>query len=634
MSSPRVSFRFALIVFLLTASAALAADPRPLELAVDATDAPRGVFHSRLVIPAAPGPLTLAYPKWIQGEHAPSGPLTQVAGFTVSAGGKVLPWRRDPLEVYQVKLEVPAGAREVEVDLDYLSPPGSVGAGLGYGQGPNATPHLLIADWHDLLVYPLGRNAYEIPVRATLRLPAGWKFDSALAVQGGSGADGVVTFAPVSLYTLIDSPLLAGDIFRTLELGPAEAPVRLSMAADQRSALEIPEDQVAGLRRLTAEALALFGARHYRAYHWLLALSDTLDHNGLEHHESSDDRSEAATFTDPSTLLRRNTLLPHEYVHSWNGKYRRPAGLAPRDWQQALDTELLWVYEGLTRYLGDFLLPGRSGIRTVEQSREYVAWVAANQDHNRTGRRWRPLADTAVAAQALSGLPTAWTSSRRTLDYYDESLLIWLDADALIRQRSGGRKSLDDFCRAFHGGASNGPAVVPYTADDVYAALNAVVPHDWRGFFAERVYAVRPRAPLGGIEGSGWKLVYTDQPNEFQKARWTTNKQADESFSLGIWVKDDGTVEDVVEGSPAWAAGLGPGMKILAAGGRSWSLSLLPELVRDAKGTAQPVEITAQQSDVVRTFRVDYHEGERYPHLERDASRPDLLEAILAPKSR
>jgi predicted metalloprotease with PDZ domain len=614
----------------LAAAPGSAAGLRPLELTVDATDAPRGVFHSRLVIPAAPGPLTLAYPKWIQGEHAPTGPVMQVAGFTVSAAGKPLAWRRDPADMFLVRVEVPAGAAAVEVALDYLSPVETFGLG-GYGESPNATPHLAIVDWHDLLVYPLGPPAAEVPVRATLRLPAGWQYDTALPVEAAQ--DGSLSFAPTDLYTLLDAPVLAGEIFRTIELGPPEAPVRLSLAADRRSALAVPEERIAAYRRVPAEALALFGARHYRAYRWLVSLSDTLDQNGLEHHESSDDRGVSGLLTDEAQLLRWGTLLPHEYIHSWNGKYRRPAGLATADPQQALSTELLWVYEGLTRYLGDFLLTTRSGIRSVEQARDFAAYVAANQDRNRPGRRWRPLVDTADSVWMLSGAPAAWSSYRRALDYYDESMLIWLEADAVIRQESGGRKSLDDFCRAFYGGASTAPAVVPFTADDVYAALGAVAPHDWRAFFAERVYAVQPRAPLGGLAAAGWKLVYTGAPNVYQAARAASVKQVDESLSVGLWAREDGTVDDVVIGSPAWEAGLGPGMKLLAVDGRAWAAGVLPEEIRAAEGSTAPIEIAAQQGDVLKTFKVNYHQGERYPHLERDGARPDLLAAILSPKS-
>jgi predicted metalloprotease with PDZ domain len=633
---PRIAILLALAS--LAPSALRSAPPAALggtgaiELAVDATDAPRGIFHSRLVIPAAPGPLNLAYPKWVQGEHAPTGPLMQIAGFTVSAGGKALPWSRDSLDLFLVRVEVPPGATAVEVTLDYLSPNESFGG--GYGESPNATPHLLIVDWHDLLVYPPGRPASDIPVRATLRLPAGWQFDTALPrAAGGDGKENRIAFAPASLYTLIDSPVLAGDLFRTIEMGPADAPVRLSLAADRRSALAVPEALLAGYRRLPGEADALFGTHHYRDYRWLVALSDSLDENGLEHHESSDDRAHAGLYTDEAYLARWGTVLPHEYLHSWNGKYRRPAGLAVRDLQAPLETGLLWVYEGMTRYLGDFLLTTRSGIRTVEESREYAAWVAANQDHNRPGRRWRSLADTAVSVQLLSGIPNGWTAYRRALDYYDESLLVWLEADTVLRTKSGGAKSLDDFCRAFFGGASpTPPAVVPYTADDVYAALNRLVPYDWRGFFAERVYAVEPHAPLGGLEAAGWKLVYTDKPNPYQAARAKSSKLVDLSFSLGLWLKEDGTVDDIVVGASAWEAGIGPGMKIVAVDGRKWTPEVLPEEIRAAVSSTAPLEVTVEQGETVRTFKVSYHDGERFPHLERDPSRPDLLALILAPK--
>jgi predicted metalloprotease with PDZ domain len=648
MPFPRAALRFAPFALLLCltsvsgGAAPAAPGGRPVELAVDATDAPRGIFHSLLVIPAAPGPLTLAYPKWIQGEHQPTGPVMQLAGITMTAAGRPLPWRRDPVDRFLFRVDVPAGASAVEVALDYLSPPESFAGGAGYGETPNATPHLLIVDWHDFLVYPLGASAAEIPVRATLRLPAGWKFDTALPLSAGAAAGdtgdtgdtGGLTFAPTNLYTLLDSPVLAGEIFATYDLGPREAPVHLSIAADRRSALAIPAARLAAYRRVPGEAEALFGARHYRAYRWLLALGDSLDENGLEHHESSDDRVHTGMFTDPALLARWGTLLPHEYVHSWNGKYRRPAGLAVRDPNAPLETDLLWVYEGLTRYLGDFLLTTRSGIRTVEESREYAAWVAANQDRNRPGRRWRSLADTAASVPFLSGTPTAWTAWRRALDYYDESLLIWLEVDTLLRQKSNGAKSLDDFCRAFFGPPSSAPAVVPYTAEDVYAALSRLVPYDWRGFFAERVYAVQPRAPLAGFEAAGWRLVYSDRPNEYQKARAKLAHQVDESFSLGLWVKEDGTVDDIVVGSPAWEAGLGPGMKFLAVAGRKWGPDVLPEEVQAAAKSTAPLEIIAEHGEAVRTFRVSAHEGERSPHLERVEGRPDLLAAILAPRKR
>jgi predicted metalloprotease with PDZ domain len=617
---------------------------KPIELLVDATDARRGIFHSHLAIPAAPGALALAYPKWIQGEHTPSGPITQLAGLTVTALGKTLPWRRDPLEMFVVRLEVPDGADAVAVELDYLSPPAAFGS--GYGETPNATPHLAIVDWHDLLVYPVGRAAAEIPIRASLRLPAGWQFDTALHLEGAPGDEAgrrpgepprTLTFAATTLYTLLDSPLLAGDVFRTVEIagGGGEPTVRLSLAADRRASLEVPAARIAAYRRLPAEAEALFGARHYREYHWLTALGDTLDENGLEHHESSDDRGHAALFTEPAPLLRWGTLLPHEYVHSWNGKYRRPAGLATADPLAPLRTELLWVYEGLTRYLGDVLLTTRSGIRTPAQTRDYLAYVAATLDRNRPGRQWRPLVDTAAAIPAFDASPAAWTAYRRGRDYYDESMLIWLETDALLRRRSGNARSLDDFCRAFFGVDGSAPAAgpfVPYVADDVYAALGRVVPYDWRGFFASRVEAIAPRAPLGGLEAAGWKVVYDERPNDYQAAVATVQETVDLSLSLGIWVKKDGTVSDVVVGSPAWNAGFGPGMKVIAVDDVKWSPEAAAAALLAAAHRTAPIAVTVEQGDELHALRIDYHAGERHPHLERDPARPDLLQPILAPR--
>jgi predicted metalloprotease with PDZ domain len=635
------------------AAGARAAAPKPIELLVDATDAPRGFFHSRLVIPAAPGPLALAYPKWIQGEHTPTGPITQLAGLTVTALGRTLPWRRDPLEMFVFRVDVPDGADAVTVDLDYLSPPAAFGS--GYGETPNATPHQAIVDWHDLLVYPVGRAAAEIPIRASLRLPAGWQFDTALHLEGARQAAGqagagestssqaasqageprrTLVFAATTLYTLLDSPLLAGDVFRTIEVSDARgaAPVRISLAADRRASLEVPAARIAAYRRLPVEAEALFGARHYREYHWLVALGDTLDENGLEHHESSDDRGHAGMFTEPAPLLRWGILLPHEYVHSWNGKYRRPAGLATADPLAPLRTELLWVYEGLTRYLGDVLLTTRSGIRTPEQSRDYLAYVAATMDHDRPGRQWRPLVDTAAAVPAFDASPAAWNAYRRGRDYYDESMLIWLEADTLLRQRSGNARSLDDFCHAFFGGDSTPPAVEPYTADDVYAALGRLVSYDWRGFFASRVDTITPHAPLGGLEAAGWKVVYDDRPNDYQAAVAKVQENADLSLSLGIWVKNDGTVSDVVVGSPAWSAGIGPGMKVIAVDAVKWSPAAAAAALLAATHRTDPIAVTVEHGDELHVLPIDYHGGDRHPHLERDPTHPDLLQAILAPR--
>jgi predicted metalloprotease with PDZ domain len=615
---------------LLWSSLTSAAPPvRPLELTVDATDAPRGIFHARLVVPASPGPMALAYPKWIQGEHTPSGPITQLVGLSIKAGGAVVPWRRDPIDQFLFRLEVPVGADSVTVEYDYLSPVGSFGS--GYGKTPNATPHLLIVDWHDVVLFPAGPAADDIPVRARLRLPAGWKFDTALAFA--IAPDGAVTFSPVSLYTLIDSPVLAGDHFRTEVIEAGDRPARLSVAADRASALEIPAERLAAYRRLPLEARALFGASHYTSYHWLVALGDTLDDNGLEHHESTDIRLPIGFFSDESIRVAEDFTIPHEYIHSWNGKFRRPAGLATRDTQQPFDAELLWVYEGLTRYL-DMILPARSGMNTVAQSRDYLAWRAARQDRDRPGRRWRPLVDTAVSAPTIWDGPSDWTNYRRSgKDYYDESMLVWLEADTILREQTAGKRSLDDFCRDFFGGADGPPSVKPYTRADVEAALAQVAAFDWHGFFTARVYDIAPKIPLGGIEGSGWTLVYDARPNGFQRAWDTIYKQVDQTMSIGLQLSPTGVVQDVVLDSAAWNSGFGPGMTIVSVNGRPFTPAAFEEQLNAATSSAGAIEFVVRHGEDARTLRVDYHGGVLYPHLERNPSRPDVLAAILAPRA-
>ena len=620
--------RFAAALLLWSSDATSAPPARPLELTVDATDAPRGLFHVRMAIPAARGPMALAYPKWIQGEHSPSGPITQIAGLIMSVDGVRVPWRRDPTDLFLFHLDVPARTRIVEVEFDYLSPAWTFGA--GYGESPNATPHLLIVDWHDLLVFPAGAAADDTPVRARLRLPRGWEHDTAL--PSTPEQNGSLLFSTVSLTRLLDSPVLAGDRFRSEIIESGDRPVRLSVAADRAAALEIPPDRLAGLARLPVEARALFGASHYSSYHWLVALGDTLLANGLEHHESTDIRQPSGLFTDPGTALAQDFVLAHEYIHSWNGKYRRPAGMVKANPQQPLSDELLWVYEGLTRYL-DLVLPARSGLKTPAQSRDYLAWRAGRQDRARPGRAWRPLVDTAVEAPDIFDAPTAWTAYRRSgKDYYDESMLIWLEADTIIREKSEGRRSLDDFCRDFFGGADSAPSVRPYARADVEAALAKVAPFDWHGFFTARVCDIAPRIPLGGIEGAGWKLVYDARPNEFQRAWDTLYKQLDHTMSIGLQLGPTGSVDDVVIDSAAWKGGFAPGMTIVSVNRRAFTPVVFDEALSAATTAAAPIEFAVRHGEETKTLRVDYHGGVLYPHLERDPSRPDLLAAILAPR--
>jgi predicted metalloprotease with PDZ domain len=591
---------------------------------VDATDAPRKVLHARLHIPATPGNLTLVYPKWIPGEHGPTGPITDLVGLRMSAGGKSIEWQRDAEDMFAFHIEVPGGADAVDVSLDFLLPPNSE----GFSSGASSTDKLLDLSWNYVLLYPKGAKASDLQCAAKLRLPEGWKFGTALLLANESA--GGIEFAPVSLETLVDSPLIAGAHFRTVDLSRGAKPSHsLHIVADSTAALEIKPESTRHFSHLVAETGALFGARHYRDYHFLLTLSEHVAHFGLEHHQSSDNRQPERYLIDEEPLKLMALLLPHEMVHSWNGKYRRPAGLATSDYHQPMKGELLWVYEGLTDYLG-IVLAARCGLWTNENFREWVALDAARLDLQK-GRTWRPLADTTIAAQLLYGARPEGTAARRSVDFYPEGDLIWLEADVLIRQKTGGRKSLDDFCKRFHGGESGAPKVVPYTFDDVVSTLNEIVAHDWREFFQKRVYAVNPRAPLGGVEASGWRLVYKDTLTDMLKSAESQGKFTDMTFSLGFVVKEDGAIIDVVPGSPADKAGIGPAMKLIAVNGRRWTSTILREAVKTAKEGRGEVELLVENADYFKTCKVEYRDGEKYPHLERDDSKPDLLAQILKP---
>src|SRR4029077_2883928 len=431
-----------LIVFLLL----LAPSALAQTVFVDATDARRGVFHSHITLPATAGAMTLVYPKWIPGEHMPTGPLMQMVGLRIRAGASDIAWSRDTIDMFAFHINVPVGTDVIDVDLDYLSPSHTFGG--GYGESSNATQNLLLILFNHHVLYPAGTSSDQLTYRASVKLPTGWKFDTALPIANQNG-DGI-EFAPVSLTTLIDSPIVAGAYVRTIPIADGGRE-HITIVADSAPALAMPDARIANVRNLVAETDALFGARHYREYRWLVTLRDLVGPHGLEHHESTDIRYSERGLTDPDTTARTITILSHEFVHSWNGKYRRPAGLATADYHVPMVGELLFVYEGMTRYLGDLVLSARSGMRTAEEDREYAAWVAANQDHHRPGRNWRPLADTAVDVQTISVAPNEEAPYRRALDYYDESLLVWLDVDTAIRAKSGGTKSFDDFAKIFFG---------------------------------------------------------------------------------------------------------------------------------------------------------------------------------------
>ncbi|PYX92480.1 MAG: peptidase M61, partial [Acidobacteria bacterium] len=461
-----------LLIACLLTSALLAQTPA-ISLSVDATEAPRKIFHARMTIPSSAGTLTLYYPKWIPGEHGPTGPIQELTGLKFSANGHELKWRRDLLDAWTFHVEVPAGVSNVQAAFDFASPVDKEGQGI-YTGGASATDKMTILNWNTVLLYPAGPTSDQLSYEATLRLPTGWKFGTPLPVA--SQGSGEIRFSPVSLTTLVDSPVIGGEFLRVVPL--ADNPItEMDIAADSAAALNPPQYVFDHYKSLVDQAQKLFGAHHYRDYHFLYSLSDHVAHFGLEHHESNDSRVMERTLIDEGERLREAGLLPHEYVHSWNGKYRRPADLATPDYQKPMQDDLLWVYEGMTSYLGD-ILSARSGVRTPEQFRDALALIAAELDHI-PGRVWRNLQDTADGVPAMQGAPHQWESWRRDLDYYDEDVLNFLWADVIIRQQSKNAKSLDDFCKLFHGGQSGPPAVKTYTFDDVVNALNQVVPYNW-----------------------------------------------------------------------------------------------------------------------------------------------------------
>lgn len=617
--------RSSLLLLLVLCTPAAAQTRGVIELHVDASEVARKLLHAQLRIPAAPGPLTLVYPKWLPGEHAPTGPITDLVGVQFTAGGKSVAWQRDAVDMYAFHIDVPAGAAAVEVALDFLSP----SSPRGFTSAASATPHLALLTWNQLLLYPRDSNSDEVTFKPSLRVPSGWKYGTSLTTARESPER--VEFAPVSLTMLVDSPVLTGEYFRSVPLDTSERDVALDIAADSAAALAITPKLTDQLRALVVEADALFGARHFNRYRFLFTLSDHVAHFGLEHHESNDTRMPERTLLKDKLGRLGLWVLSHEYVHSWNGKYRRPAGLATANFQEPMQGELLWVYEGLTQYLGT-LLAARSGLWTPQHYRERLASVAAELDH-RPGRRWRPLVDTTVAAQLLYSAAGEWEAYRRSVDFYNEGWLIWLEADTLIREQTQGRKSLDDFVRAFYGGASGPPQVKAYTVDDVVKTLNDVLPFDWRTFLTTRVSSTGDRAPLGGIERGGFRLVYNDTRNDYLKDLEDEggDQLTNAAYSIGLHVEKDGDLQDVIPGTPAYEAGLAPGMKLIAVNGRRFSADVLRDALQPTTATPATLTLLIENQEFFTEHAFRYEGGLREPHLERDASKPDLLEKIIAP---
>ena len=620
----------AVTAMFIAAAGARAAAPAPadtdypgtLRLAVDATDLDHRVFRVRETIPVTPGPLTLFYPQWLPGNHGPRGPVDKLAGLTISAGGKPLTWSRDTSDVYAFNVVVPEGVPSLDVEFQFLSPQDA-------SQGRVVmTPEMLNLQWNTVVLYPAGHYASRITVAPSVKLPNGWKFATALDSAGEAGSDGSVAFKPVSLEVLVDSPMIAGRYYKQVELDPgAKAPVRLDIIADEAKDLEYTDAQMKPHRELVQQAYKLFGSHHYDHYDFLFTLSDQLSHNGLEHHRSSEDGTDPGYFTQWNAKVGSRELLSHEFTHSWNGKFRRPADLATPNFNVTMGDSLLWVYEGQTQYWG-FVLAARAGLWTTDQAKDAIALVVARYADNRPAFAWRNVQDTTNDPVAMQRRPEPYRNYQMSEDYYSAGQLTWLAVDAKLRELTHEKRSLDDFARAFFGVDDGRWTVKPYTFDDVVAALNGVAPYDWAKFLRERIDAHAP--PLDGVAASGWKLVYTDKPSEYQKTAESDAKAIDYAASIGITVSTkDGKLTDVKWNGPAFKAGLASGGTVVAINGREFSAERLKDAVAGtAKG--EPLELLVKTGDLYRTFRIDYREGLKYPHLERIAGTPDRLTAILS----
>jgi predicted metalloprotease with PDZ domain len=618
----RLLAAFSLFIFAVPAAAV------PVQLEVDASAVTRRVLHIHETIPGEPGPLTLHYPKWIPGRHRPVGQISNVSDLRITAKGEAIAWKRDDADPFTLHVTVPKDATAIEVRFDLLLAAGTEG---GAAFMTVASPKIMTMNWNDVLLYPKTAKPLELIYKASVQLPAGWKFGTALPTAEEL-KEGRASFGEVSLETLIDSPLLAGENVRIVPIGSEKGRHRVVLACDSPDGLEVTPETLKAWNQLPAETAALYGPnRPYENYTFLLGLSNFVPRAGIEHHQSSDNRLAELALVKAGERRLAATLFPHEFTHAWNGKYRRPADMIVPDYQTPQQTRLLWVYEGLTNYLG-WLLAARCGLFSAEDAREYLAMTASRMSNSR-GRAWRPLDDTTAAASVLFDAPRAWGASRRAVDFYDEGTLLWLEVDVMIRTQTKGAKSLDDFCKAFFGTGEGKAAVKGYKLDDVVAALNAVSPFDWKTHFARRVEVVADTAPLEGIVGAGWKLTFSEKPSELFAAQEGLSRGVNLLDSLGLLLGPECAVTDVVPEMPAARAGLAPGMKLLAVNGRRYTADGLKSAVANTK-TGGKLELLAESGDFFKTHALDYTAGTRYPRLERGESRDDLLSEIVKPRGK
>src|SRR4051794_12544719 len=595
--------------------------PGTIQLTVDASDVTRAIFkiHERVPVAAA-GDFVLLYPKWVPGGHNPRNDIKNITGFRVSANGQQLKWVRDNLDVFAFHVAVPDGVTAIDVDYQYVTPTtGNQGRIL-------ATPDMESIQWLSNSMYPAGYFVRDIPVQASVIVPQGWKVASALRPTSQSGNR--VDYPVTSYEILMDSPLIAGAHYRRIALTPD---VALDVIADNEAELAATPDQIAAHKRLVEQAVKAFGAQHYDHYDFLLTISDYLGGNGLEHHRSSEDGTGRGYFTDWENKLRDRNLLPHEFSHSWDGKFRRPADLWTPDYRTPMQNSGLWVYEGQTQFWG-YVLGARSGMLSKQDTLDAIAATAAAYGLATPGRTWRPLIDTTNDPIIASRQPQPWRSWQRSEDYYSEGQLVWLDVDRIIRQQSGGRRSIDDFARAFFGIRDRDWGEVTYTLDDIVATLSKVQPYDWRSYLQRRVYDVAPEAPLEGITQGGYSLVYTAEPTKWWKSGEKDRKVTDLTYSGGLVVGSDGKVSSVLWDSPAFNSGVTIGDEVLAVNGRHYDGDALKSAVKAAAGAGPAVQLLVRSGDLYRTVALDWHGGLRYPRLEKTGKGQGTLDALLAPR--
>ena len=602
--------------------------PGTLKLDIDVTDTERKIHRARLSIPVTAGPLTLLFPQWLPGNHSPNGDISGLSGLTIKAGGAPLRWMRDTINVFAFHLTVPAGAPVIEVEYQYLT-------AVSPAQGRVlVTPDIVDVQWNSVVLYPAGYSADGITVEATMTYPEGWQYATALESKkpAATGSTNRVEFAAASLNELVDSPVYVGRFLKRFELDPSsKVPVRFNVFADNAESLEATPEQIQAHRNMVKQTYRVFGPGPYDRYEFLIAASETFGGSGgLEHRQSTEIGVDAGYFSKYKDSAPMRGVVPHEFVHAWDGKFRRPADLTTRNFNEPMQDSLLWVYEGQTTYWTN-IIAARSGLYSPLESREALAQTLAAMDR-RAGRAWRNLQDTTnEPIMSIGDRQKSWRSWQRGADYYPEALLIWLDADIKIRELTQEKRSLDDFARAFFAVPANNFATRTYTFGDITATLNAVAPFDWTTFLRVRLDSMRDNNPLDTLGRSGWRLVYTDKPNIFSEAANKNRGNADFLYSLGLVVDKKDVISDVEWGSPAFEARITAGATLLAVNGRAYKVALLDHAIAAAKVARKPIQLLIKSDEIYRTVSINYVDGIRHPHLERSEGTKDRLGAVFAP---